>query len=49
MNDAYNSCHKCPKCGARLGVYYTRPQKDGSIKRVRICRACGYRRPSIER
>ncbi len=39
----------CPKCSARMAVVYTRPTKDGTVKRLRRCPKCGHRRPTIER
>lgn len=40
----------CRRCGCRdLRVVYTRPQRDGSILRLRRCRHCGNRFPTFER
>ena len=40
----------CIKCGGRLlDVLYTRPTKQGNIKRRRRCRHCGWRFTTIEK
>jgi hypothetical protein len=40
---------KCPKCECRhLPVYYTR-HVDGTVRRVRRCRHCGYELTTRER
>ncbi len=34
----------CPACGSRrLAVAYTRPGRDGTVRRKRRCRECGVR------
>ena len=41
---------RCRKCNcADLRVVYTRRRSHGRILRLRRCRHCGYRFPTIER
>src|SRR5215471_1203930 len=38
----------CERCGDRCMVIETRRRKDGTIRRRRQCRACGWRKTTVE-
>lgn len=39
---------ECPMCGCRDMRVQTTRQQDNMIIRYRVCRNCGYHRPTIE-
>lgn len=48
MKKKNNNGLLCPECKFPMEVYYTRPMGD-HVKRVRICKRCGYKKPTTEK